>query len=200
MSFKLGEMTPAISGNISRLRAIILANYRATEKNIGYHAGRLSLGYKLLVLKTPPKPEDFEFHGTTSRSGGRYGLPAQTAAEDRRRVSVHEDILQERGEKGYREFQKHVLSISTFTGPDRLVKILPETRHDDDMSPDRQYPPGGGFLQWNLKKPGLPFLFAAHFLADGTVKTKGATYRLNSGSIDTDLRQREKLQHFLQTV
>ncbi|MBN9673465.1 hypothetical protein [Roseibium aggregatum] len=200
MSFVLGQMTQPFGGNISQLRAIILADYRATEANLGFHAGRLSNGFKLLLLKSPPRPDDFEFQGTTLRSGGRFGLPAATYAEDAKREAVHDSIMSERGAAGYRALQEHVLGVSSFTGPDRFVKVMPDTRHDGAMSPADQYPMGGGFLQWDLKKPGLPFLYAANFRPDGTVITEKETFQLNSGKFLADYPQRQKLQKFLQTV
>jgi len=200
MSWTVGQMTPAVYGNISQLKAVILADYRATEANVGFHAGRLSNGFKLLLLKSPPRPQDFEFQGTTLRSGGRYGLPAATDAEDAKRAAVHDGILKERGAAGYEALQKHVLGTSSFTGPDRLVKILPDTRHDSAMSPADQYPAGGGFLQWDLKKPGLPFLYAALFHGDGSVETVQGTFQLNTGNFLADYPQRAKLQKYLQTA
>lgn len=197
MPLTLGAMTPAISGNITQLKAVILADFRRTETNIGYHAGRLSQGYKLLLLKRLPEPKDFELHGTTLRSGGKFGLPRSTEAEDALRGSVHGSIVDERGQAGYRDLQEAALGFTSVSGPDRLVKILPTTRHDGAMGPADQYPMGGGFLQWDLKKPGLPFLFAAEFMSDGSVRTKDRSYQINSGNFLKDYPEREKLQKFL---
>ncbi|WP_299473376.1 hypothetical protein [uncultured Roseibium sp.] len=198
MSLTIGDILPTISGNVTQLKAVILADFRQTEINIGYHAGRLSQGYTLLLLKSMPQPDDFELHGTTLRSGGRFGLPGETQAQEDLRGSVHGSILQERGAHGYRNMQEGGLRHVALNGPDRLVKILPTTRHDGGMSAAAQYPMGGGFLQWDLKKPGLPFLCAAEFRSDGTVKTKDQVYRINSGDFLTDYPEREKLQRFLQ--
>lgn len=200
MSLTLGALTPAISGNITQLKTIILASFRRTETNIGYHAGRLDQGYKLLLLKRMPEPKHFELHGTTLRSGGKFGLPRSTEAEDAQRGSVHDSIVSQRGQGGYRDLQELALGFTSVSGPDRLVKILPTTRHDGAMSPSDQYPMGGGFLQWDLKKPGLPFLFAAEFMSDGSVRTKDRTYRINSGNFLTDYPEREALQKFLRQV
>lgn|GEM_PF-930276 len=196
----VGQMTRFFAGNVSQLHAIILADNGRTEANIGYHHGRLSQGFKLLVLKVLPRPENFEFHGTTLRSGGRAGLPQSTEKADKARESVHDSILAERGPDGYRDLQTRALSLATVTGPNRLVKVLPTARHDDDMEPSRQYPAGGGFLQWNLKQPGLPFFCAAHFKPGGTVVTGDGTFQINSGHFLADYPQREKLQKYLRTV
>lgn len=200
MSLPLGATTPPIYGNITQLKAIILADFRRTEANVGFHPGRLSNGFKLLLLKRLPQPQDFELHGTTLRSGGRFGLPETTGAADRRRGSVHESILNKRGAAGYQDLQDQALGFVSITGPNRLVKILPATGHNAAMSPADQYPMGGGFLQWDLKKPGLPFLCAAEFTRDGNVETEDQTYRINSGNFLTDYPEREKLQRFLQNA
>jgi hypothetical protein len=36
-------------------------------------------------------------------------------------------------------------------GFERLVKVLPDTRHNPNMDPDIQYPPGQGAPQWVAK-------------------------------------------------
>lgn len=196
----VGQMTKHFAGNISQLNAIVLSDYRRTEENIGYHKGRLDQGFKLLVLKHLPLPEVFEFQGTTLRSGGRYGLPEETQEADRRRATVHDGILADRGAAGYRDLQTRTLSLATVTGPKRLVKVMPTIRHDEHMAPRDQYPMGGGFLQWDLKKPGLPFFCAAHFKPGGTVVTVDGMFQVNSDNFLADYPQREKLQKYLQTV
>ena len=196
----LGKLTPKKSGNITQLKALILADLRATEKNVGFHSGRLSRGFKLLLLKEMPRPEDFEMHGTTLRSGGRFGNPLQDPEEDKQRRRVHDDIMETLGAAGYGALQAAGLKFASVSGRDRLIKNLPEIRNNRDMTPDVQYPPGGGFLQWDLKKPGLPFLFAAEFSGDGTVRIPGETLQLNSGNLNADYPQRQRLQHYLQTA
>lgn len=193
-------MTRPLHGNITQLNALILADDRQTERNLGFHPGRLSQGYKIVVLKSLPRPDSFEFDGTTLRSGGKLGLPSANEDVEKLRPRVHQQIEDHRGKDGYLALQKHVLQGITVSGPKRLVKILPELGHDDDMTADRQYPAGGGFLQWNLKRPGLPFLCAAKIAADGTVSIPGETLRLNSGNFGVDYPQRAKFQKYLQTA
>ena len=117
MSLTLGAMTPAISGNITQLKAVILADFRWTETNNGYHAGRLSQGYKLLLLMRLPQPKDFELHGNTLRSGGKFGLPGSSTAADALRGSVHDSIREKRGADGYRNLQQTSLESITVKGP-----------------------------------------------------------------------------------
>ena len=66
------------------------------------------------------------------------------------------------------------------------------------MTPADQYPMGGGFLQWDLKKPGLPFLFAAEFMSDGSVRTRDRTFQINSGRFVADYPERQALMKYLQ--
>lgn len=198
MFMVLGQMTPHISGDITQLSAIILADIRKTERNLGFHIGRLTGGYKILVLKKQPQPADFEFSGTTLRSGGRDGLPGKTTQEDKARPRVHDNLMEARGAKDYEGMQRIALQNIQTNGPKRLVKIIPEIRHNDNMSPRNQYPMGGGFLQWTLKKPGMSFLCAADVAKDGTVSIPGETLHLNSGNFEADYPQRAKFQQYLQ--
>lgn len=200
MSYTVGQTTGPLPGNITQLNALILADNRQTERNLGFHPGRLSKGYSILVLKALPLQDAFEFDGTTLRSGGRVGLPGATEAADRLRPRVHDQILNERGAGGYKALQSHVLRQIAVSGRMRLVKVLPDMRHNAALEPDVQYPAGGGFLQWKLKKPGLPFFVAAQFAADGTVSTPTETLHLNTGNFSVDYPQRAKFQQYLQTA
>ncbi|MEL7091671.1 MAG: hypothetical protein AAFN94_08055 [Pseudomonadota bacterium] len=198
MSFTLGALTAPIGGNITTLNAILLADPRAIESNLGYHPGRLAGGFKILLLRTLPTPAQFEFDGTTLRSGGRVGLPADDAAADAARPRVHDQITAERGADGYAKMQEIILRDMQVTGPKRLVKIMPETRHDDGMAPSAQYPMGGGFAQYKLKAPGMPFLFAASLDGKGVASIPGDSLPLNSGNFTADYPNRAKLQSYLQ--
>jgi hypothetical protein len=60
--------------------------------------------------------------------------------------------LAERGSKGYEDLQLSALRSVKITGANRIAKVLPETGHDDLMSPAKQYPMGGGGPQWKIKK------------------------------------------------
>lgn len=198
MNIVLGQMTSPISGDITQLNAIILADARRTEANLGFHLGRLSGGYKILVLNRRPQASDFEFSGTTLRSGGREGLPADTDEKDKDRMRIHDGIMGARGADGYAAMQQAALQNIQVKGPQRLVKIMPDIRHNTDMSPSQQYPMGGGFLQWTLKKPGLSFFCAAQVAKDGLVSVPGQTFQLNSGNFANDYPQRAEFQKYLQ--
>jgi hypothetical protein len=139
-------------------------------QNLGFNPARLAAGYWMVLLYSPLNVGDFEFSGTTLRSGGRLGLPAATGAADKLRPRVHDQIMAERGADGYKKLQAQVLSSVTITGPNRIAKVIPETRHDASAAPNIQYPMGGGGLQWTLIKKKR-FLIALHVGPDGMATT-----------------------------
>jgi hypothetical protein len=201
-----GSTTPPIWGYITQLNALILASPDRTAANLGFHAQRLDAGFKILVLKRLPQTSQFQFDGTTMRSGGRDGLPAASQKDDAKRGRVHDSIKKERGISGYADLQKAVLRDMKTTGPKRLVKVIPNTAHDQNMGPDKQYPMGGGFLQWTLVWPGIPFFCAAE-VGPGDVakipargKIPKRVLNLNTGNFLADYPQRAALQTYLQSV
>jgi hypothetical protein len=148
----LGEMV-FLTGDVTQNRWVGARSARNLEQSVGYGTGRLSAGWKILLLKQALSSDDFKFAGMTLRSGGREGLPAATAALDQKRRHVDDVIRQERGEAGHRDMQDRALRSIAATGEDRLVKIIPNTPHSTEMGSDRQYPMGGGGLQWTLIRP-----------------------------------------------
>lgn len=200
MSIAIGSMTPPIWGDITQLNALILASSVRTAANLGFHAHRLDAGFKILVLKRLPQTSEFQFGGNTLRSGGRYGMPAASQTADATRGRVHDSIEAERGSSGYADLQKTVLRDMQTTGPKRLVKVIPNTAHDPNMDPDKQYPIGGGFLQWTLLKPGISFFCAAEVGAGGVAKIPGRVLNLDTGNFRADYPQRAALQTYLQSA
>lgn len=164
-------------GNVTTLNAIAALPARRVEENLGYGRGRLSQGYCILLLKQKLTPDDFEFEGTTLRSGGRAGLPADNIAADRKRRRVHDDAMAEYGGGGYRALQTRALLTIPLTGASRIAKVLPTIRHNDRLTPSEQYPMGGGFLQWTLKRP-CDFLVAAFVDETGFAHTKDLSLSL----------------------
>jgi hypothetical protein len=176
MSFSVGQITPnGIHGDISTLQWIKPGFENSTEASLGYRRGRLSQGYWILLLTSLPRPDQFEFAGTTLRSGGKYGLPQGDKEAEAARPRVHDKIVQERGEAGYEQLQRTILAATSVAGETRLVKIIPDIPHSDEMPASLQYPMGGGGLQWRLKKPGIPMLVAARIDRDATAHIPGET-------------------------
>lgn len=174
------------AGNVTTLQWIRVGSEAATEANLGYHRGRLSQGYFLLLLKQQLTPRDFEFDGTTLRSGGRLGLPGSKTT-DALRPRVHDIILAERGRVGYEAYQKMTLGNVAISGAKRIAKILPTIRHDASLDPGVQYPMGGGGLQWKLVTE-CDFLIALEVSSDGTASTPDFSVNLRRGNYDDRAR------------
>lgn len=142
-----------LTGDVTQNRWVGARSARTLEQSLGYGAGRLSAGWKVLLLKQKLEAADFQLSGITLRSGGREGLPADTVLADKLRKRVHDQVMAERGPAGYRDLQAWALQHITEKGEDRIVKVVPVTRHSDSMKPSEQYPMGGGGLQWTLTRP-----------------------------------------------
>lgn len=168
---ELGRRVP-LSGNVTTLQWVGAKSPRALEQSLGYQLGRLSAGYWIALLVQPLVPEDFEFDGLTLRSGGRTGLPAGSRHDDKLRQRVHDEVLDRIGAAAYRDRQLQALRSVKIRGPERLVKVVPITPHDSIASPEGQYPPGEGGLQWRIRERTEPeqapeFLLGARIDADG---------------------------------
>lgn len=129
-----------ITGFLTRLDWTIRSKTELIEDNLGYHRGRLSHGFYLLLLKELVRAEDFEFGGIAMFSGGRTGLPsnAPDLEKERRRIS---DVMKERDGKEHYDYMRgqHAKSY-VLDGPERLVKIVPCLDHDPTMGAADQYP------------------------------------------------------------
>lgn len=191
---------PKLAGDVTTLNAIWPGNEAQIEAQLGYHSGRLSKGYSVALVNEPLKPADFQFSGTTMRSGGRYGLPGASAAEDAARPKVHDGILAERGAGGYADLQETVLRNIELRGAKRLAKVLPAIRHDADAPPNQQYPMGGGALQWTLIRE-VDCLIAVHVAPDGTATTPDFTVNLRrTGDYESWYQARRRLRSYLETA
>ena len=51
------------------------------------------------------------------------------------------------------KIKANAMATWSTTGFERLVKVLPALRHDPNMNPDTQYPPGMGVPQWIATVP-----------------------------------------------
>ena len=198
-SLKAGDLA-SFKGNVTTLMSITPGAEAHVEEMLGYHPGRLAGGYFVLVLKQALTPQDFEFDGTTLRSGGRHGLPAATDALDAARPRVHDAILSERGPAGYAALQSQVLKRSGWTsGQERIAKVLPAIRHDANLPPNVQYPMGGGGLQWKLVRD-CTFLVVAEVSAGGAtaLTADGKTYPVGHAGYQTRLNARTQLRRYME--
>jgi hypothetical protein len=149
---ELGSVTHQ-RGTVTTLNAIAASSPWNVEEMLGYQRGRLSDGYAILLLKQTLTTGDFTFAGNTLRSGGKIGLPASDPSADRERVTIHDIVMNREGAERYRKLQLYALSQINLTGDRRIIRVYPFRRHDPDLAPNRQYPMGGGALQWELKIP-----------------------------------------------
>ncbi|MES2710276.1 MAG: hypothetical protein V4653_01720 [Pseudomonadota bacterium] len=182
-------------GDVTKLQRIGARSGSDLEDELGFQCGRLAAGYLVLVLKQPLTAADFEFSGITLRSGGRLGNPASTGTSDKLRERVSEQMRREYGTATYDQMKQRALAGITPTGPSRLIKFLPMTRHDDTLGPDLQYPPGGGGLQWTLVKE-CKFLVALDVRA-GLAQAPGISWKIGPGSTYED---RHRINAYLERI
>ena len=183
-----------LTGNVTTLIWIGARTPQELELHIGYGGGRLANGYRVALLKDNLLPQDFEFEGTTLRSGGRLGLPASSVPADQLRKRVHDQMISEYGAEGYRNMQMRAISSVRTVGNERIAKVVPVTSHDPLLAPDVQYPMGGGGLQWTILPPGKNFLIAMHVNANGLATTPMFTADLKPNA---PYENRHKVMHYL---
>jgi hypothetical protein len=142
-----------LPGDITTLNAI--GGPRPPERiedSLGFRRGRLARGYSLLLLTEPLAVDDFDFAGTTLRSGGREGLPAATPRLDSQRLHISNKMRLEEGEAEYVRKKQALLARVELKGANRLAKIRPVEKLEDGYSPAIEFPMGGGGLQWTIRK------------------------------------------------
>jgi hypothetical protein len=154
---KPGEFTKA-RGFVTRLIFVINKSASYLEDAIGYHRGRLSKGWSLLLLKEKVAPSEIVLAGYSYFSGGRIGHPM--------RGDVRETVeAQALGFLDLGRVKQSLADSFVLTGPQRIVKVIPATRHDDAMPEPEQYPVGRGIPQWILTADKT-FIVAATVRAD----------------------------------
>lgn len=127
---------PTTTGYITQEKYILGRTLTEIEHILGFHSGRLSQGALVLALEEAPQPWQFEFAGYSQVAGqhfeGQYG-----------KVEFDRDKM-----KAY--VAAHIFKT---IGPDRLVKVIANQRHNPRMADNDQYPPGAGAPQWKLTSP-----------------------------------------------
>lgn len=186
----------AVKGDITSNNWVAARSARALEQNLGYGTGRLSAGWWILLLKQKLTPDDFKFSGTTLRSGGRYGLPADDPEADRARTHVYEKLQEDYGAAQVEKMKQRFLASAQYQGPERLVKIIPVTPHSDTEAPNRQYPMGGGGGQWTLVKE-CEFLVAVKVDGNGIARTPGFSVFLGESA---NYEDRARLRKYLDSA
>lgn len=196
MALIVGQQQP-FTGNVTTLNWIGARPARDIEISLGYGPGRLAKGYCVVLLKERLAPSDFEFEGTTLRSGGREGLPIADLDADTLRRRVHDRMIAEYGEARYRSMQQQALASAQLSGPYRIAKVVPMTPHDHRLTPDIQYPMGGGGLQWKILRPGKRFLVALYVDETGFGHTLHDSVDLKPGA---PYDNRAKIMRYLQSA
>ncbi|RYI89104.1 MAG: hypothetical protein EON47_21755 [Acetobacteraceae bacterium] len=195
IALALGQIV-YLDGDVTQNRWVGARSARALEASLGYGTGRLSAGWWVAVLQDGLEPDDFEFGGITLRSGGRLGLPATSWEADEKRSRVHDEVLARLGPEGYERARRNALTSITPKGENRIVKVLPVTKHSPDISPDRQYPMGGGGLQWRLRRR-CKFLIALAVDANGVATIPNGSFFLGESAAYDD---RAKIARYLDSV
>lgn len=121
-----------VSGCFTKEKFITGRTLAEMEKILGFRAMRFASGITVAALLELPKIDEFEVSGYTNVASHKFKLSP----------GLDVNVL-----------KKNAMSTWTATGFERLVKVRPVLRHQDDLHPDIQYPPGRGAPQWVAKVP-----------------------------------------------
>lgn len=124
-----------VTGCITQEKYIKGKSLTEVERILGFHAGRLSDGMVVAALQQIPAKDQFQLLGYTQVAEHRFNSAALKGLEvDKLKEFVRQNT-----------FSLH--------GLNRLIKVLPNMRHQPFMKNDDQYPPGDGVPQWKLTSP-----------------------------------------------
>jgi hypothetical protein len=171
----------AAKGCLTRLIDMVNRHPSELEDLVGFHRGRLTQGFHVLLLRQHLLPDDFEFFGYTYMSGGRIGLPSNIPAVENARPKVQDALLKEIGSKDLKERKASFASSIRLQGRDRFVKIIPYIEHSKSMNAADQYPASKlGITQLNLLVPKF-FLAAADVKGSNWSLSNGTSYDVGGG-------------------
>ena len=122
----------SVRGFVTQLKYLAGRPLWEIELFLGYRSGRLAKGAAFATLDRLPQINEFETAGYSQVAAHRHVMPAGLDPVGLRRMAM---------------------SAWTLVGPDRLIKVLPETPHDSSLRDDEQYPPGQGVPQWKVTSP-----------------------------------------------
>ena len=140
-----------VKGFITRERWMLGKTPREMARLLGFSESRIAQGAKIYALSILPRNEQFAFAGHTHWSGGKPvgGEPELWPANQ---VKIDERFMRSPEIRA----KDNVRSTWTLTSPERLIKIETVIPHQEDVSPQTQYPPGAGVEQWVLLDPLPP--------------------------------------------
>lgn len=116
-----------VSGCFTQEKFIVGRTLAEIERILGFHARRLSAGIAVVALLDLPGIQQFDLAAYSNVATHRMVMPEGLNLE---------------------KLKSNAKAAWTTTGFERVVKVLPATRHDPLMNPDMQYPPGRGAPQW----------------------------------------------------
>lgn len=125
----LGDVV-SVSGCITKEKFIAGRTLAEIEKILGFQTGRLSGGITVVALTELPSMQQFDIAAYSNVATHRHQVPAGLNID---------------------KIKSEAMKTWATTGFERLVKVLPEIRHNPALNPDIQYPPGHGAPQWLAK-------------------------------------------------
>ena len=120
-----------VKGCITQERYIKGKTLAELERLLGFQKGRLESGVVVAALIQLPAVNQFELLGYSQVAEHKFSA-------DDRKLDINK--------------LKQMVVEETFTlvGNKRLIKVIANTRHNDAIENDLQYPPGLGIPQWKL--------------------------------------------------
>ena len=155
--YAVGEAVPGKFGDITLASAIDGQSASAIERRLGFHKGRLSQGYCVLVLTETVNRTDFIWGDQTRYSGGRQVYRDENAYVPRRDL-LRGELLVRLGSDAAADaalrqfFDTAATKINAGVAKRSVIKVVPNIQHNDDMNQHLQYPDAavGNIPQWTL--------------------------------------------------
>ena len=127
----VGDVT-AVSGCFTKEKFIAGRSLGEIERTLGFHSGRLANGIAVVAPQELPDLSKFDLAAYSQVATHRFQTPTGLNIE---------------------KLKIEARASWTITGFERVVKVLPVTRHNASLDPDVQYPPGQGAPQWISRVP-----------------------------------------------
>ena len=131
ISMNMGDIV-AVSGCIIKEKFIAGRTLADIERILGFRQARFIGGIAVAALLELPGIQQFEVAGYSQVATHHHQTPSGLDIE---------------------KIKANAMATWSTTGFERLVKVLPALRHDPNMNPDTQYPPGMGVPQWIATVP-----------------------------------------------
>ena len=155
--FDIGPIKKPIVGDITLKPAIAGYDADAIERRLGFHRGRLSAGYCVLVLTETVTIADFLWGDQTRYSGGEQLFRSENAMVPRRDLLRGEMLVRygndaEADEALRKFFNKAAHRINAGVAQRNVIKVVPNIPHNEDMPRHLQYPDADvrNIPQWTL--------------------------------------------------